>query len=85
VRPEGLGQVKKNHLIGSRTRDLPACSIVPQAHNFKYDFNFYASVCQAMSERELGTPGGPSTNLERTTLDVEQKRRCYDVQRSQSS
>jgi hypothetical protein len=31
VQPEGLGKVKKiNDLIGSRTRDLPICSIVPQ-------------------------------------------------------
>jgi hypothetical protein len=27
---EGLGQLKKIHLIGIRTRDLPAGSIVPQ-------------------------------------------------------
>jgi hypothetical protein len=27
---EGLGQLKKNPLIGTRTRYLPACSIVPQ-------------------------------------------------------
>jgi hypothetical protein len=31
VRLEGLRQLKKIHLIGTRTRDLPACSIVPQA------------------------------------------------------
>jgi hypothetical protein len=30
VRLEGLGQLKKIHLIGTQTRDLPACSIVPQ-------------------------------------------------------
>jgi hypothetical protein len=30
VRLEELGQLKKSHLIGTRTRDLPACSIVPQ-------------------------------------------------------
>jgi hypothetical protein len=30
VRLEGLGQLKEIHLIGTRTRDLPACSIVPQ-------------------------------------------------------
>jgi hypothetical protein len=30
VRLEGLGQLKKIHLMGTRTRDLPACSIVPQ-------------------------------------------------------
>jgi hypothetical protein len=32
VRLKGIGQLKKfNVLIGNRTRDLPACSIVPQA------------------------------------------------------
>jgi hypothetical protein len=31
VRLEGLGKLKKKiHLIGTRNRDLPACSIVPQ-------------------------------------------------------
>jgi hypothetical protein len=31
VRLEGLGKLKKLiHLIGSRIRDLPACSILPQ-------------------------------------------------------
>jgi hypothetical protein len=31
VRPEGLCKLKKLiHLIGSQTRDLPTCSIVPQ-------------------------------------------------------
>jgi hypothetical protein len=31
VRLEGLGQLKKsNYLIGTRSRDLPACSTVPQ-------------------------------------------------------
>jgi hypothetical protein len=30
VRLEGLGKLKKIHLIEPRTRDLPACSIVPQ-------------------------------------------------------
>jgi hypothetical protein len=31
VRLEGLGQLKKfNDLIENRTRDLPACSVVPQ-------------------------------------------------------
>jgi hypothetical protein len=32
VRLEGLGKLKKfNDLIGSQTRDLPACSIAPQS------------------------------------------------------
>jgi hypothetical protein len=30
VRPEGLGKFEKIQLIGTRSRDLPACSIVPQ-------------------------------------------------------
>jgi hypothetical protein len=30
VRLEGLSQLKKIHLIGIRSRDLPSCSIVPQ-------------------------------------------------------
>jgi hypothetical protein len=32
VQMDGLGKLKKkkNHLIGSRTRDLPACSIAPK-------------------------------------------------------
>jgi hypothetical protein len=29
VRLEGLGKLKNVHLIGIRTRDLPACNIVP--------------------------------------------------------
>jgi hypothetical protein len=31
VRPEGIGKLKKKmDIIGSRIRDLPACSIAPQ-------------------------------------------------------
>jgi hypothetical protein len=30
VQLEGLGKLKKIHLIGTQTRDLPACGIVPQ-------------------------------------------------------
>jgi hypothetical protein len=30
MRLEGLGKLKKIHLIGTRTRDLPVCIIVPQ-------------------------------------------------------
>jgi hypothetical protein len=31
VRLEGLGKLKNIHLIWTRTRDLPFCSIVPEA------------------------------------------------------
>jgi hypothetical protein len=30
MRMEGLGKLKKTLLIGTRIRDLPACSILPQ-------------------------------------------------------
>jgi hypothetical protein len=30
VRPEGLGKLEKIHFIGTRSRDLPVCNIVPQ-------------------------------------------------------
>jgi hypothetical protein len=30
MRLEGLGKLKETHLIGIRTRNFPACSIVPQ-------------------------------------------------------
>jgi hypothetical protein len=34
VQPEGLGKLKKNHFIGSRTHDLPACNLVsPSIYN----------------------------------------------------
>jgi hypothetical protein len=38
VRFEGLGKLKKKliNLIESRTRDLPACSIMPQERCVKY-------------------------------------------------
>jgi hypothetical protein len=33
VLPEGLGKLKKFiHLIGCRTRNIPACSIVPECY-----------------------------------------------------
>jgi hypothetical protein len=35
VRPEGLGKSEKLHLIGKRSRDLPACSIVPQPLRYR--------------------------------------------------
>jgi hypothetical protein len=36
VRPEEFGKLKKLiHLIGSRTRDFPACSIVPQPLRYR--------------------------------------------------
>jgi hypothetical protein len=39
--PEGLGKLEKIHLIGTRSRDLPACSIathyVPVINNHKQE------------------------------------------------
>jgi hypothetical protein len=34
MQPEGLGKWKNIDLIGPRTRDLPACSILPQALHY---------------------------------------------------
>jgi hypothetical protein len=42
VRMEELGKLeKKNHLTGTRTRDLPACSTVPQATTLPCTRNIY--------------------------------------------
>jgi hypothetical protein len=39
VRLEGLGQLKEsNDLIGNRTRDLPACSIVQAPRSLHHNF-----------------------------------------------
>jgi hypothetical protein len=35
VRPEGLGELEKIHLIGKRSRDLPVCSLVPQPLRYR--------------------------------------------------
>jgi hypothetical protein len=35
VRPEGLGKLDKIHLIGTRSRDIPVCSIVPQPQRYR--------------------------------------------------
>jgi hypothetical protein len=36
MRLEGLDQLKKIHLIRTRTRYLPACSIVPEPNTFPF-------------------------------------------------
>jgi hypothetical protein len=35
VQPEGLGKFEKIHLIGTRSHDLLACSIVPQPLRYR--------------------------------------------------
>jgi hypothetical protein len=35
VRPEGLGNLEKIHLIGTRSRDLPVCNVVPQPLRYR--------------------------------------------------
>jgi hypothetical protein len=53
VRLDELGQLKKIHIIGTRTRDLPACSIVPQpttvprAPTSKISVNYNCYVAEA--------------------------------------
>jgi hypothetical protein len=46
VRLEGLGQLKKIHLIGTRTRDIPACSIVPQPTTLPQGSKHVAKISQ---------------------------------------
>jgi hypothetical protein len=35
VRPEGLGKLEKIYLIGTRSLDLPVCSLVPQPLRYR--------------------------------------------------
>jgi hypothetical protein len=43
MRPEGLGKLGKIHLIGTQTRDLPACSIVPWPLRYRVPPKFVSS------------------------------------------
>jgi hypothetical protein len=43
VRPEGLGNFEKIHLIGTRPRDLPVCSTVPQPLRYRMPHIFLTS------------------------------------------
>jgi hypothetical protein len=40
VWPEGLGKFEEIHLIGTRSRDLPACSTVPQPLRYRVPPNY---------------------------------------------
>jgi hypothetical protein len=42
LRLEGLGQLRKNHLIGTRTHDLPACTL-PRASDINHSRLVYRS------------------------------------------
>jgi hypothetical protein len=53
VRLEGLGQLKQIHLIGTRTRDLPVCSIVPQPTTLPRAPTWYV-LQNTMMAREMG-------------------------------
>jgi hypothetical protein len=45
VQLEGLGKLKKFHLIGTRTSDIPACSIVRQPTTLPVSPAFALNVC----------------------------------------
>jgi hypothetical protein len=47
VRPEGLGKFEKIHFIRTRSRDLPACSIMPQP--LRYHVRWLWLVCENIS------------------------------------
>jgi hypothetical protein len=69
VRLEGLGQLKKIHLIGTRTHDLLACRIVPQPTALPRDpylepdeFIPHTSIILLLfSHQYLGLPNGLTT------------------------
>jgi hypothetical protein len=42
MRPEGLGKLEKIHLIGTRSRDLPVCSLVPQPLRYRVPLIAYS-------------------------------------------
>jgi hypothetical protein len=60
VRPEGLGKLKKIIIIGSRTRDLPACSIGPQLPTPRSEPEIWIKLF----------PSFPGTRSSRNTLRV---------------
>jgi hypothetical protein len=56
VRLEGLGQLKKIHLIGTPTLDLPACSIVPQPTTLpRAPYCVEISLCNNETQPSLST------------------------------
>jgi hypothetical protein len=75
MRLGGLGKLRRIHLIGTRTRDLPACSIVPQpttlpcAPNNKYVCsecvigkisNYFSALYIMKNPRKTGSSAGIS-------------------------
>jgi hypothetical protein len=54
VRPEGIGKLEKIHLIGTRSRELPACSLVPWPQLYRVPPFFYF-FCEAIGT--AATPG----------------------------
>jgi hypothetical protein len=60
VRLKGLGQLKKsNNLIGIRSRDLPACSIVPPLLRYELQIHFEPCYAVSRSKTQLNVPTQP--------------------------
>jgi hypothetical protein len=53
---EGLGKLKKNHLIWTRTRDLPAYTACPLNYNFAHNMHVDMSVSTAYSRPTVCLP-----------------------------
>jgi hypothetical protein len=53
MRLEGSGKLKKIHLIGTRTRDLPACSIVPTNESTSRNYLLSRSECISYGGRNV--------------------------------
>jgi hypothetical protein len=68
VPQEGLGKLKEFiHLIGSRTRDLPACSIVPQPLRYRVPPPYY--VIYSVGQTQLGSFWSLITNQSNNTRE----------------
>jgi hypothetical protein len=56
---EGLGKLKKSNDIGNQTRDLPACSIVPQPTTLLHAWHHIASIATGygLDDKRGRSPG----------------------------
>jgi hypothetical protein len=66
VRSEGLGKLEKIYLIGTRSRVLPACSIVPQPLQYSVPLKC-SHVCIYMKKKKELYSSETSVDFQRTT------------------
>jgi hypothetical protein len=68
MRLEGLGQLKKisSDLIGNGTRDLPACSIVPQLTTLLRAPTLLVNTLEKQINHDMNNENAMSVELEHT-------------------